>query len=72
MQERSIALSGDRAYLTVAELRDELQVSAATAYAFVARGSIPHVRVGRSIRVHRDTLDAWRREQEETSGKLYD
>jgi excisionase family DNA binding protein len=72
MQERSIALSEPRAYLTVAELRDELGVSTATTYALVARGSIPHVRVGRSIRIYRDTLDAWRREQEARGGKLYD
>ncbi len=70
--DRSIARSEDRAYLTVAELRDELGVSTPTAYSLIERGSIPHVRVGRSIRVHRDTLDTWRREQEEASVKHHD
>lgn len=58
-----------RAYLTVAELSEELSISSRTAYYLISTGDIPHVRVGRSIRVYRATLEEWRREQEEVSKK---
>ena len=38
-----------------------------TGYYLLEKGDIPHVRVGRSIRVYRPTLEEWRREQEEVS-----
>ncbi len=58
-----------RAYLTVTELSEELGISSRTAYYLIAKGEIPHVRVGRSIRIYRDTLEEWRRGQEEASKK---
>ena len=56
-----------RDYLTVAELCEELSISLRNAYYRLSINEIPHVRVGRSIRIYRDTLDEWRREQEEES-----
>lgn len=68
--ERGIkAQDPPRAYLTVAELSDELGISLRTAYHLISKGDIPHVRVGRSIRVYLDTLEKWRLEQEEVSKK---
>ncbi len=58
-----------RAYLTVAELCEELGITPRTAYRLLAGGEIPHVRAGRSIRIYRDTLEEWRRGQEEASKK---
>ena len=51
------------------ELSEELGISLRTAYYLISKGEIPHVRVGRSIRVYRDTLEEWRREQEDASEK---
>jgi excisionase family DNA binding protein len=57
------------AYLTVAEPSEELGISLRTAYYLISKDDIPHVRVGRSIRVYRDTLEEWRLQQEEVSKK---
>jgi excisionase family DNA binding protein len=40
----------------VAEL---LRCDLATVYALVRRGELPHVRLGRSLRFHRDALATW-------------
>ncbi len=49
----------------MAELSEDLGISLRTAYYLISKDDIPHVRVGRSIRIYRDTLEEWRREQEE-------
>ncbi len=59
-------------YLTVAKLCEELGISLRTGYYLLEKGDIPHLRVGRSIRVYRPTLEEWRREQEEVSKKESD
>ena len=58
-----------RNYLKVAELCEELRITPRTAYLLLSKGEMPHVRVGRSIRIYRDALDEWRREQERASKK---
>lgn len=56
-------------YLTVPEVAAELRLSKRTAYYLISIGEIPHVRVGRSIRIYRSTLETWRRRREESSKK---
>jgi excisionase family DNA binding protein len=52
------------AVLTVDELAALLRVERKTAYAAIARGDIPGARrIGRSIRIHRDSVLAWLRAQ---------
>lgn len=58
-----------QAYLAVAEISEELEISLRTGYYLVSKNEIPHVRVGRSIRIYRETFEKWRREQEESSKK---
>ena len=55
--------------MTVRELSDELQMSSRALYYLIEKDEIPHVRIGRSIRIYRPSLDKWRREQEKTSSK---
>ena len=38
-------------------------------YALVRRKEIPHVRLGRSVRFRRESIDAWLAEQEEANGR---
>jgi excisionase family DNA binding protein len=47
------------ALLTIEELARFLRISRAKAYELAARGEIPTVRMGRSVRVRRDRLEAW-------------
>jgi len=47
-----------REWLTVPEVAEELRIPRSRAYALVARGSLPGVRIGeRSIRVNRHELE---------------
>ncbi len=51
-------------FLTVDELAQILRVNRKTAYEAVAKGEVPGARrVGRSIRITRDTVVAWLRGQ---------
>jgi len=47
------------ALLTVEEVARFLRISRAKAYELAAQGGIPTVRMGRSVRVRRDRLEAW-------------
>ena len=53
--------------ITVPELAALLRVSRATAYALVASGEVPSVRVGGSLRIPRDAL--YRRLAESMAGR---
>ena len=46
----------DHDFLTVAELQDALRIGRDTAYRLVEDGTIPSVRLGRSIRIPRQAL----------------
>lgn len=46
-------------YMTVSELREMLCVSRATAYRIA--GVVPHIRVGRAIRISRKGLESYLR-----------
>jgi excisionase family DNA binding protein len=50
--------TGERTWLTVPELAEELHIARTRAYALIARGELPAVRIGeRSIRVNRQELE---------------
>lgn len=45
--------------ITVEEAARLLRIGRGTAYQLAARGDLPTVRMGRSVRVRRDRLNAW-------------
>lgn len=45
--------------LTVTEAAQALGIGRTVAYDLIRRGEIPHVRIGRSIRIPRASLDSW-------------
>lgn len=45
--------------LTIADLADRLQLAEVTIRKKLARGEIPHVRIGRAIRFRPEDIDAW-------------
>lgn len=49
----------ERDYLSVGEFAGEMGFSSQTVYNLCARGELPHVRIGGSIRIYRRTLEAW-------------
>ena len=55
--------------LTIPEVADLLKLSRAQVYALTARGDIPSVRIGRSVRVRRDRLEHWL-DRQERGGRL--
>jgi excisionase family DNA binding protein len=55
--DTKISSPGERAWLTVPEVAEELHIPRTRAYELIARGELPAVRVGeRSIRVNRNEL----------------
>ena len=51
--------TADREVLTVAECASFLRISRNKAYDLINEGRLPHIRLGRSLRVPRRGLDAW-------------
>lgn len=51
-------------YLRVKDVAELLHLSPTTIYTMTASGELPHVRVGRSIRVAGPVLDEWLRQHE--------
>ena len=52
-----------REFLKVPEVAEELRIARSRAYEMVANGTIPAVKIGRSIRVSRKELERWLEEQ---------
>jgi excisionase family DNA binding protein len=50
-------------YLKVPEIAEELRIARSRAYELVADGTIPAVRIGRSVRVSRKELERWLEQQ---------
>ena len=50
-------------YLKVPEVAEELRIARSRAYELVANGTIPAVKIGRSVRVRRRELERWLEEQ---------
>lgn len=50
---------GQRELMTVAEAATELRISRDGCYDLVRRGKLPHVRIGRAIRIPRAQLARW-------------
>ena len=46
---------------TVDEVAQKLRIGRNTVYELVARGDIPHIRFGNTIRIPADELDEWLR-----------
>ena len=51
--------------LTVNDVCRTTKLGRTTIYALVRTGALPVVRIGRSVRVRRETLDRWLETQEE-------
>ena len=49
----------ERLTLTVAETADALGIGRTAAYELVRHGTIPHLRIGRAIRIPKASLDSW-------------
>jgi excisionase family DNA binding protein len=54
------------------EVWRELGISRTVAYAMIARGELPVVRIGRSVRVPREALERWVREHTDGSAARHD
>jgi excisionase family DNA binding protein len=52
-----------REYLKVPEVAKELRIARSRAYEMVANGTIPAVKIGRSVRVSRKELELWLEQQ---------
>ncbi len=50
-------------FLKVPEVAEELRIARSRAYEMVANGTIPAVKIGRSVRVSRKELEHWLEEQ---------
>jgi excisionase family DNA binding protein len=50
-------------FLKVPEVAKELRIARSRAYELVANGTIPAVKIGRSVRVSRRELERWLDEQ---------
>jgi excisionase family DNA binding protein len=50
-------------FLKVPEVAEELRIARSRAYEMVANGTIPAVKIGRSVRVSRKELEGWLEEQ---------
>jgi excisionase family DNA binding protein len=50
-------------FLKVPEVAKELRIARSRAYEMVANGTIPAVKIGRSVRVSRKELEHWLEEQ---------
>jgi excisionase family DNA binding protein len=50
-------------YLKVPEVAQELRIARSRAYELVANGTIPAVKIGRSVRVSRKELERWLEDQ---------
>jgi len=50
-------------FLKVLEVAEELRIARSRAYEMVANGTIPAVKIGRSVRVSRKELEGWLEEQ---------
>ena len=46
-------------FLKVTEIAQELRIARSKAYELVANGTIPAVKIGRSVRVRRKELERW-------------
>lgn len=49
----------ERIALTVAETAEALDISRTSAYELIRRGDLPHIRIGRVIRVPAEALMEW-------------
>ena len=45
--------------LTIPEVAEYLKISKSKMYYLVQRGTIPHVRIGRNVRIRKVDLDQW-------------
>lgn len=52
-------MDAEHEYLKVTEVAEELRIARSRAYELVADGTIPAVRIGRTIRVSRRELNRW-------------
>ena len=46
-------------FMKVTEVAQELRIARSRAYELVANGTVPAVKIGRSVRVRRKELESW-------------
>lgn len=56
-------MDAESEYLKVPEVAKLLQIARGRAYALVSDGTIPAVKIGRSVRVSRKNLERWLEDQ---------
>jgi excisionase family DNA binding protein len=56
-------MDAQQQFLKVPEVAEELRIARSRAYELVANGTIPAVKIGRSVRVSRKELERWLEEQ---------
>ena len=56
---------------TAPQVAEYLQLSKSKIYALIQKGAIPHVRVGRNVRIRQSDLDAWLEKMSMTWPPLY-
>jgi excisionase family DNA binding protein len=56
---RSAAMNEPMGLLTVPEVAALLRIGRNTAYGLIATKQLPHVRIGRTLRVPRSALERW-------------
>lgn len=66
-KERKTQMAVERKLLRMAEAAEAMAVSRSTVYELAARGEIPTVRIGSSLRVPADALDRWIAERTKTA-----
>ena len=57
-------MDGKHEFLKVPEVAEVLRIARSRAYELVASGTIPAVKIGRSVRVSRKALDRYLEEQD--------
>ncbi len=64
-------MSSEVILLTVAEVQEATRLGRTKVYELIREGKLPVIRIGRSVRIRRDSLDQWLADLEEaTKAKL--
>jgi len=56
-------MDAQQQYLKVPEVVEELRIARSRAYELVASGTLPAVKIGRSVRVSRNEFERWLEDQ---------
>jgi putative molybdopterin biosynthesis protein len=54
--------------LTVKDVQEATSLGRTKVYELIRKGELPVVRIGRAVRIHRQTLERWINQREEDAG----